>query len=80
MMNPKVIEEFYDKNFNKIVSVFLSKWCTSNRTYDIKKITKKSFYKILFELILNVILNLTLIPKGGICGVLNNKSIHSIYS
>lgn len=34
----------------------------------IKNITKKSFYKTLVSLILNIILNILLIPKYGING------------
>lgn len=46
----------------------------------LKRITKKSFYKTLFGLILNIVLNLTLIPKYGINGAAMATSITQIFT
>ena len=46
----------------------------------LKKITKKSFYKTVFGLILNIILNLMLIPKYGIYGAAISTSITQVFS
>lgn len=46
----------------------------------LKKITKKSFYKTLFGLILNVTLNLTLIPKYGIYGAAIATTITQVFT
>lgn len=46
----------------------------------LKRITKKSFYKTLFGLVLNIVLNLTLIPKYGINGAAMATSITQIFT
>ena len=46
----------------------------------LKRITKKSFYKTLFGLILNIILNLTLISKYGIYGAAIATSITQVFT
>lgn len=46
----------------------------------LKEITKKSFYKTLFGLVLNIILNLTLIPKYGIYGSAIATSITQVFT
>ncbi|MGL6066076.1 MAG: polysaccharide biosynthesis C-terminal domain-containing protein, partial [Cetobacterium sp.] len=46
----------------------------------LKRITKKSFYKTLFGLIMNVVLNLTLIPKYGITGAAMATSITQVFT
>lgn len=46
----------------------------------LKRITKKSFYKTLFGLVLNIILNLTLIPKYGIYGAAIATSITQVFT
>lgn len=46
----------------------------------LKRITKKSFYKTLSGLILNIILNLTLIPKYGIYGAAIATSITQVFT
>ncbi|MGL5122743.1 MAG: flippase [Fusobacteriaceae bacterium] len=46
----------------------------------LKKITKKSFYKTFFGLIMNILLNLTLIPKYGINGAAIATSITQIFT
>ncbi|MGL5058020.1 MAG: flippase [Fusobacteriaceae bacterium] len=46
----------------------------------LKRITRKSFYKTLFGLIMNVILNLTLIPKYGINGAAMATSITQVFT
>lgn len=46
----------------------------------LKRITKKSFYKTLFGLVLNIILNLILIPKYGIYGAAIATSITQVFT